>query len=198
MRTAGLHAGVVITPGTQRPKGTDATMAWTKNDGWVRVFALLDHHTDEAWAHVAKIGNRFAALQPVYDAVADRLGTLDPDIARGIKLRHNWGSQYRSGHFQGSLPWLGIEDDAAFVGEPQGSNACRPGSLPTSTISGKGSPPTSTSTTTSGSSSIWATAHHDRRFEMQQRLKPRNCPTNRDRNTAWLPGEGSPGPRCST
>ena len=82
MRTAGLHAGVVITPGTQRPKGTDATMAWTKDDGWVWVFALLDHHTDEAWAHVAKIGNRFAALQPVYDAVIDRSGTLDPDIAR--------------------------------------------------------------------------------------------------------------------
>jgi putative transposase len=30
-------------------------------------------------------------------------------------------SQYRSGHFQGSLSWLGIEDDAAFVGEPQGN-----------------------------------------------------------------------------
>ena len=30
-------------------------------------------------------------------------------------------SQYRSFHFQGSLRWLGIEDDAAFVGEPQGN-----------------------------------------------------------------------------
>ena len=101
--------------------GTDATMAWTKNDGWVWVFALLDHHTDEAWAHVAKVGNRFAALQPLYDAVIDRFGGLGPDIARGIKLRHDWGSQYRAHHFQGSLSWLGIEDDAAFVGEPQGN-----------------------------------------------------------------------------
>jgi transposase InsO family protein len=116
-----LHDGVVITQAPNVRWGTDATMAWTKDDGWVWVFALLDHHTDEAWAHVAKIGNRFAALQPVYDAVIDRFGTLDPDIARGIKLRHDWGSQYRSGHFQGSLSWLGIEDDAAFVGEPQGN-----------------------------------------------------------------------------
>ncbi len=27
--------------------GTDATMAWTKTDGWVWVFVLVDHHTDE-------------------------------------------------------------------------------------------------------------------------------------------------------
>jgi len=33
---------------------------------------LLDHHTDEAWAHVARVGNRFAALQPVSEAVIDR------------------------------------------------------------------------------------------------------------------------------
>jgi putative transposase len=74
----------------------------------------------ESWAHVAKVGNRFAALQPVYDAVIDRFGTLEPDIARGIMLRHDWGSQYRAHHFQGSLTWLGIADDAAFVGEPRG------------------------------------------------------------------------------
>ncbi len=39
--------------------GTDATMAWTKTDGWVWV-VLVDHHTDEAWCHVA----RSAAASP--------------------------------------------------------------------------------------------------------------------------------------
>jgi hypothetical protein len=39
-------------------------MAWTV--GWVWVFDLIDHHSAEAWAHVAKVGDRFAALQPVY------------------------------------------------------------------------------------------------------------------------------------
>jgi len=96
-------------------------MAWTKNDGWVWVFVLVDHHTDEAWAHVAKVGNRFAALQPVNDAVIDRFGGLGPNVARGIKFRDDWRSQYRSGHFQGSLNWLGTAGDAAFVGEPQGN-----------------------------------------------------------------------------
>ena len=115
------HDGRIVTDAPNLRWGTDATMAWTRQDGWVWVFALLDHYTDEAWAHVAKVGNRFAALQPVYDAVIDRFGRLGPDVARGIKLRHDWGSQYRAHHFQGSLNWLGIEDDAAFVGEPQGN-----------------------------------------------------------------------------
>jgi putative transposase len=59
--------------------GTDATMAWTRSDGWVWVFARVDHYSAEAWAHVAKVGDRFAALQPVYDAVVDRWGQLGPD-----------------------------------------------------------------------------------------------------------------------
>jgi putative transposase len=103
--------------------GTDATMAWTRADGWVWVFACIDHYTAEAWAHVAKVGDRFAALQPVYDAVIDRWGRLDADVARGLALRHDWGPQYRSAHFTGSLAWLGISDDPAFLGEPE-TNGC--------------------------------------------------------------------------
>jgi hypothetical protein len=98
-------------------------MAWTRTDGWVWVFACVDHYTAEAWAHVAKVGDRFAALQPVYDAVVDRWGRLDADIARGLQLRHDWGPQYRSAHFTGSLAWLGIADSPAFLGEPE-TNGC--------------------------------------------------------------------------
>jgi hypothetical protein len=46
------------------------------------VFCVVDHYTAEAWAHVAKTGDRFAALQPVYDAVIARFGGLDADVAR--------------------------------------------------------------------------------------------------------------------
>ena len=72
---------------------------------------------------MAKVGDRFAALQPVYDAVIDRWGRLDADVARGLSLRHDWGPQYRSGHFLGAISWLGIADDAAFLGEPE-TNGC--------------------------------------------------------------------------
>ena len=57
------------------------------------MFACIDHDTAEAWAQVAKIGDRFAALQPVYDAVVDRWGRLEGDIAHGLQLRHDWGPQ---------------------------------------------------------------------------------------------------------
>jgi putative transposase len=97
----------------------EGLLAWTRVDGWVWVFALVDHYTAAAWAHVVKLGDRFAALEPVYDAVVDRWGQLGPDVARGLELRHDWGPQYRSAHFTGSLAWLGITDSPAFVGEPE-------------------------------------------------------------------------------
>lgn len=118
-RSRRLHQGKITTDAPDIRWGTDGTMAWTREDGWVWVFVLVDHYSDEAWCHVAKIGDRFAALQPVYDAVISRFGHLGPNVARGIQLRHDWGSQYRSRHFQGSLTWLGMLDDAAFVGEPE-------------------------------------------------------------------------------
>jgi hypothetical protein len=48
---------------------------------------------------------------------------LDADEAHGISLRHDWGPQYRSAHFLSSTSWLGIADDAAFLGEPE-TNGC--------------------------------------------------------------------------
>jgi putative transposase len=122
-RKARPHDGTIIPAGPNQRWGTDATMAWTREDGWVWVFVCVDHYTAEAWCHVAKVGDRIAALQPVYDAVISRFGGLGPDVARGVKLRHDWGPQYRSHHFWGSIAWLGLDDDAAFVGEPE-TNGC--------------------------------------------------------------------------
>jgi putative transposase len=118
-----LHDGTIIPQAPNLRWGTDATMAWTRSDGWVWVFACIDHSTAEAWAHLAKVGDRFAARQPVYDAVIDRWGQLSPDVARGLALRHDWGPQYRSVHFTGSIAWLGLSDDPAFLGEPE-TNGC--------------------------------------------------------------------------
>jgi putative transposase len=56
------HDGTIIPTAPNLRWGTDATMAWTRTDGWVWVFVCVDHYTAEAWAHVAKIGDRFAAL----------------------------------------------------------------------------------------------------------------------------------------
>jgi len=43
------HDGTIIPDRPNRRWGTDATMAWTRSDGWVWVFACIDHYTAEAW-----------------------------------------------------------------------------------------------------------------------------------------------------
>jgi hypothetical protein len=49
--------------------GTDATVAWDRVDGRLGRLCVVDHCTAEARAHVAWAGDRFAARQPVYDAI---------------------------------------------------------------------------------------------------------------------------------
>jgi transposase InsO family protein len=122
-RKARPHDGTIIPEAPDLLWGTDATMAYTQRDGWVWAFCLVDHFSAEAWTTVAKRGDRFACLEPLYDAVSDRFGRVDADVARGIALRHDWGPQYTSGHFQGAVSWLGIADSPAFAGEPP-CNGC--------------------------------------------------------------------------
>jgi putative transposase len=122
-RKARSHDGTIIPDAPDLMWGTDATMAHTKRDGWVWAFCAVDHYTAEAWTSVAQRGDRFAALEPIYDAVTDRFGHVDTNLGRGISLRHDWGPQYTSGHFQGAISWLGIEDSPAFAGEPP-CNGC--------------------------------------------------------------------------
>jgi hypothetical protein len=50
------HDGTIIPEAPNLRWGTDATMAWTRSDGWEWMFAVVGHYTAEAWAHVAKVG----------------------------------------------------------------------------------------------------------------------------------------------
>ena len=45
------------------------------------------------------------------------------DIARGLAVRHDHGSQYMSDHFQKEIAFLGIESSPAFVRAPE-RNGC--------------------------------------------------------------------------
>jgi len=51
------------------------------------------------------------------------LGAFGQDIAQGLLLRHDHGSQYMSQGFQEELRFLGITSSPAFVREPEG-NGC--------------------------------------------------------------------------
>ncbi len=100
--------------------GTDATRFYTKADGWCWFFMAVDHCVSDVvgW-HVAKKGDRWAALEPVRQGVRTHMGGYAPRIALGLGLRHDWGPQYTAHQFQAELRWLGIRSTAAYVGEPE-------------------------------------------------------------------------------
>jgi transposase InsO family protein len=69
--------------------------------------------------HVAKKGDRWAALEPIRQGVREHLGGYSRLIALGLGLRHDWGPQYTAHQFQGELTWLGIRSSPSYVGEPE-------------------------------------------------------------------------------
>ena len=83
-------------------------------------FVALDHCVSDVvgW-HVAKRGDRWAALEPVRQGVRAHMVGYAPKIALGLGLRHDWGPQYTAHQFEGELQWLGIRSRAAYVGEPE-------------------------------------------------------------------------------
>lgn len=114
------HSGTIRTERPDEMWGTDATRFWTEKDGWCWFFAAIDHCTDEIVGHhVAKKGDRWAALEPVRQGVRRHFGGFTPKIALGMGLRHDWGPQYTAHQFNAELKWLGIRNSPAYVGEPE-------------------------------------------------------------------------------
>lgn len=116
------HKGRIITELLNRMWGTDGKKFFTLNEGWCWLFSVIDHCNDEiiAW-HTAKIGNRFAAMEPVKMAVKKTFGSLERGICKdtGLFLRSDHGSQYDSGDFQRELKFLNLSYSPAFVRSPQ-------------------------------------------------------------------------------
>jgi len=114
------HAGTIITEQPDQMWGTDGTKFATRRDGWCWVFIAIDHCTLEimGW-HAAEKGDRWAALEPIRQGVRRRWQGFAADLAAGLKVRHDWGTQYTSRDFQNELKFLGIESSAAYVSEPE-------------------------------------------------------------------------------
>ena len=66
---------------------------------------------------------RLIASRPWSRCVRDNrcFGAIAPGVARGLKLRHDHGSNYMSGDFQDEIECLGIEASPSFVREPEGN-----------------------------------------------------------------------------
>jgi transposase InsO family protein len=114
------HSGRITTDAPNELWGTDATRFYTKTDGWCWFFGAIDHCVNDVvgW-HVAKKGDRWAALEPIRQGVKAHMDGYAPKIALGLGLRHDWGPQYTAHQFQGELRWLGIRSTASYVGEPE-------------------------------------------------------------------------------
>lgn len=83
---------------------------------------MIDHYNDEvlAW-HSAKKGNRFAALEPVRQAVKHCYRAIGQGIAdgTGLFLRSDHGTQYESKDFPNELKFLGLKHSPSFVRSPE-------------------------------------------------------------------------------
>jgi len=118
------HDGTIIPDKPDVMWGTDLTGTMTARDGHAAVFVAVDHYSGECVGiHASDRATRFEALEPVRQAVRDNFGAFGQDVAKGLSLRHDHGSQYVSDHFQDEIKFLGIAPSPAFVREPEG-NGC--------------------------------------------------------------------------
>lgn len=117
------HDGTIIPDRVDAMWGTDLTTTWT-GEGQVAVFIAVDHHSAECVGiHAARRATRFEALEPIRQSVRHSFGAFAKNVAQGLAVRHDHGSQYMSDAFQKELAFLGIESSPAFVRAPEG-NGC--------------------------------------------------------------------------
>ena len=121
---AKAHEGTIITERVDAMWGTDMTTTCTRQAGQVAIFIAVDHCSAECVGiHAATHGTRFEALEPIRQGVCAHFGAFEQDVAQGLMLRHDHGSQYMSHVFQEELAFGGIASSPAFVREPEG-NGC--------------------------------------------------------------------------
>ena len=86
------------------------------------VFVAVDHWATECIGlHAAKSGNRFEALEPIRQGIRERFGGIGEGVARGLRLRHDHGSNDLADDFQQEVAFFGIESSPSFVREPEGN-----------------------------------------------------------------------------
>ena len=117
------HDGTIKTERVDEMWATDLTSTLT-SEGQASIFVTVDHASTECLGiHAARRATRFEALEPLRQGVRACFGAFGQDIASGLKLRHDHGSQFVADDYQRELAFLGIASSPAFVREPEG-NGC--------------------------------------------------------------------------
>ena len=116
------HDGTITTEAPDVMWGTDMTATVTVAEGPAFVFVAVDHCTAECIGlHAAKHGTRFEALEPIRQGMRERFGSIGDGVARGLRLRHDHGSNYLADDFQQEVAFFGIDSSPSFVREPEGN-----------------------------------------------------------------------------
>ena len=116
------HDGTITTEAPDVMWGTDMTATVTVAEGTAFVFVAVDHcATTCIGLHAAKRGTRFEALEPIRQGIRERFGGIGEGVARGLRLRHDHGSNYLADDFQQEVAFFGIESSPSFVREPEGN-----------------------------------------------------------------------------
>src|SRR5690349_23513040 len=104
------HDGTITTTAVDVMWRTDMTETVTLREGRARGCVAVDHCSGECvGSHAARSGNRFEALEPVRQGVLRHFGRIEKNVAKGLALRHDHGSNYMSHDFQDEIAFLGIE-----------------------------------------------------------------------------------------
>lgn len=115
-----LHDGSIQAEAPNRMWGTDGIRIQTVEDGWVWVFSAVDHFDACCVGiHAVKVGNRFAALQPIAQGLQAEFGATGANAGKGLKLRMDHGTQYTADDFLKQIAFWGIDKSFAIKAEPQ-------------------------------------------------------------------------------
>jgi putative transposase len=88
------HDETVTTAGIGTMGGTDMTTTVTQDDGPVAMVIAVEHGSAACVGrHAATHGTRFEALEPIRQGVRTPVGDFGKDVAHGLSLRHDHGSQ---------------------------------------------------------------------------------------------------------
>lgn len=115
-----VHDGRITTDRPNVCWGGDITEVMTTDDGKVSIIDIMDHCTDEVLAaHVVTSATRFEAVECLHQAIHKEFGAVGKDVARGVMLRIDHGSQFTSKRYTNEGRFLGIDLSYSFVGQPQ-------------------------------------------------------------------------------
>jgi putative transposase len=116
------HDGTITTLQPNRMWATDGKEFKTEKEGKCWFIGVIDHFNDEIKSyHVCKTFDRFAAMEPLRNAVRSEFGSIKQGICKGlgIALRSDHGSQFDSKDYQKELEYLGLNYSPAFVRSPE-------------------------------------------------------------------------------